>query len=546
MAISIEGLDPEAVAQIEEELVDALKVEFPSLDLGESRVLRELLIRPAAIFHVERQSDIDALRRSQSLLAIEQDPSIADDDIVDGILSNYRMTRNPGNAASGSLTIVLSALATTTIPQGTVFTAEGQQFSNDTTFIGVSEQAAVTNDQTRLIVARTNGSFAFTIPVTAVEMGLASQVRRNTRFTADVNIPAIVDIFATEDFTGGINKQTNQELIDQFKLGISPSMFSGRIQIEKLMLDTLSNIKDVSIIGFGDAEMIRDQHNIFGISQGGKADIFVRTQEKTESKTIVKTATLIDVTNKIWQLSLGRDDAPGFYLVEAVLVSAAAVETVGTLEITGETRGLDLTQTENEFVPDIANIIEGAYSRYQTAVIQFINPDTLASAVLGATQDYNVNVLVMPGIDTLNDVAIDRSTRNPQADYLVRAPVPAFCAIGVKVLYRSGNPVPDADAIKAEIVSRVNALKFEDGQLPASIVHDAVHNVAGSDVVSVSPLDFLCQIRKPDGNIITIRDADGIEIPNLSEEGVTSRTVAFFIDTPGVEVEVAQASVLPV
>ena len=280
------------------------------------------------------------------------------------------------------------------------------------------------------------------------------------------------------------------------------------------------------------------------MSQGGKADLWVRTQDKVEGRTVVKEATLIDVDAQLWQLSIARDDYPGFYLIDSILPEGSALE--GTLEITGETRGIDLTQETNEFVPDIENITEGGYSRYQTSVLQFKDPATDESLSVGAKANYNVNVIGITGIDTLQDTAVDRQVRNPQADYLVRAPVPAFCAIGLKVLYKLGAEAPSADAIKAEIVSRVNGLTFADGQLPASVVHDSVHNVAGEDIVSVSPLDFLCQIRRPDGEIITIRDADGIEVPNLPEAGVTSRTVAFFIDVNSVEVEVAQAQVLPV
>jgi uncharacterized phage protein gp47/JayE len=546
MAISIEGLDADAIDQIEEQLVDAIKADYPSLDLGKGRVLRELLIRPAAIFHVERQTEIDELRQSMSLKAIEEDPTLADDDVVDGVLSNYRVERTQGTKASGYLTIVISALSTTTVPQGTTFTADGQDFTTDQTYVGVTEQEAVTSDQMRLISARTDGSYAFTIPVTAASAGSASQIRRNTRFTTDTSIAGVVDIFATQDFTGGTDTETNAQLIDRFNTGISPSTFAGRVQIEALVRETVTDTKDVSITGFGDAEMIRDQHNIFGMSAGGKADLWVRTQEKPESVTLVKEAVLIDVEEQLWQLSLTRDDFPGFYIVEAILPSASAAEVTGTLEITGESRSVDMTQETNEFVPDVLSIVEGAYSRYQTSIVQFKDPDTASDAEVGDRADYNVNVLGLLNVSTLQDVAVDRSVRNPQADYLVRAPVPAFVTINVTVLYKYGDEAPDADAIKAEIVSRVNALRFEDGQLPASVVHDAVHNIAGTEVVSVSPLDFMCQIRKPDGDIITIRDTDGIEIPNLPAEGVSSRTVAFFTDVDSVDVAVSQASVLPV
>jgi hypothetical protein len=543
MAVDLSNVDSQDVDQIEEELVDALKAEYPSLDLSEGRVFRELVIRPAALFHAERQQSIDDLRQSMSLLAIEQNPDLADDDIVDGVLSNYRVARSQGTKATGSLTIVLSTNVTTTIPQGTIFTASGQTFTTDQSYVGVTTQDAVTSDQARLITQRTDGSYAFTIPVEAVEAGSAGDIRRNTRFTATPTIPGVIDIFATEDFAGGSDTQTNEELINEFKLGISPSVFSGRTQIEKIFLDNITGLQDTSITGFGDAEMIRDKHNLFGVSNGGKADIYLRTALQPVSSTLTKEATLIDKENGTWQLTIERDDAPGFYLVESVLPQNSSSE--GTLEITGETRGLDLSQESNEFVPDVDNNTEGAYSRYQTAVVQFTDPDTGDTAVEGDKQNYSVNVLAMPNIKEAQDLAVARDRRNPQADYLVRAPVPGFCSVGLAVQYR-GTSAPDEDAIKQSIVDRVNGLSFDTGQLPASIIHDAVHNAAGDNVIVTSPLDLFCQIRKPDGTFINIRDANGILIPSLPDECVSNRTVALYIDTGSIAIEVAQEAVLPV
>jgi uncharacterized phage protein gp47/JayE len=544
---SINDLDSDDIAQAENFLKTFLAEEYPSMDLSEGRVLRDLLIRPAAIFHTLNNTNLDVERRSHSLQAINEDPALADDEIVDSVLSNFLITRSVGTKATGQITIIISSNLTTSVQQGTIFTANGLNYVTAQTFIGVTEADAVISSQQKLITLRSDGTYAFTIPVEAEAEGSAYQARRNTRFTMNPAPGNLIDTVAAEDFTGGTDTETNEELVGQLAGGVTPSVFSGRAQIDALIHDEVPETVAVSIVGFGDAEMLRDKHNLFEIAYGGKADIWAKTRALPESLSLVVEATLVDAATKLFQFNVGRDEAPGFYLIEGVFPEDAP-ENYGTLEITGETRSLDLSQDSNEFVPNVANIVEGAYSRYQTSIVQFKAPDVDVTGMTEGSSKvtFRVNILYLPDIKTLQEKAVDRNSRNPQADYLVRAPVPAFVALNLKVQYPASSEAPEASTIKQAIVDRVNGLGFETGQLPASIIHDAVHNVAGNNVIVVSPLDFFCQIRRPDGTIITIRDADGITVPNEPALGVTSRTTIFFLEMDSVDVAIEPIPALPV
>lgn len=551
---TIDTLDPQKVADAEAYLTTFLKEQYPSMDLSEGRVLRNLLIRPAAIFHVLNQENIDLLRQSMSLEAIEANPDLADPAYVDAVLSNFLVTRNPGSNAVGQATIILQALVSTVVPAETVFAAGGLQFGLDTTYVGVTTQEAVLSAQQRLIVPRNDGTFAFTVPLTASSPGSIYNIKRNTRMTVTPAIIGLIDCLATSDFSGGVDEETNQQLIDRFKLGISPKVFSGRVQIEALLKDVV-DYKQISIIGYGDAEMLRDRHNIFVVSQGGKSDFYVRTQDVPVEKTFVKTATLIDPVNKIWQLAIERDDAPGFYTVESVLPVDVSQDE-GTLEITEEVRGLDLTPFTNEFVPEIQGLTEGGFSRYQTAVVKFIDPDTPAPPASSSSsssnqpalvREYQVRVLYMPGIDLLQAKSSDREARAPQADYLVRAPVPIFCTVSLKVLYRDGLAEPDVGAIQQEVARVINGIGFTLGRLPASLVYDAVHTVVGSSgVMVVSPLDLRSRLIRPDGSHLDSHSVNELVVPATPELCVTSRTAVFYLNQRAVDVAVEKVPVLPV
>lgn len=539
MTVAIDDLDPAVVSQTEAFLTTFLQEAYPSMDLTAGRVLHELVIRPAALFYTLNQTNIDQLRQSMSMKAIEENPALATPEVVDAVLSNYRITRDPGTKASGFVSLVITDLLTTAVPAGTIFTAEGLNFLTETAYIGVTDAASVVSSQERLITKRQDGAYVFTVPVTAQDVGDQYNIKANTRFTVAPTIAGLVDAAASADFAPGTAAETNQQLVDQFKEALSPYVLSGRAQINSLIREILPLYKQSSIIGFGDEEMLRDRHNIFEISQGGKADIYVRTEILPQEIVLTKEAVLISPEDNLWQLSLGRDDAPGFYVITGILPADAA-ENQGSLEMTEEVRGLDLTPPEvSAFVPDVADLIEGAYTRYQTAVVKFVDP----AVGTETTRQYKVKVLRLASIATLQDDFNQRSRRNPQADYLVRAPIPAFMGVALTIHYTDDDEAPVASAVKQAIAQRVNAVNFSAGQISASLIHDAAHSVlTGPNIQVVSPIDMECLLRKPAGEMLLLRSADALVIPDLPQEGVTARTTSFFLDESGIDVTIEKVS----
>lgn len=535
--VTINDLTEEQIQSAEQLLIDFLQTSYPSMDLTSGRVLRDLLIRPAAIFHAMDQENMTRLRQSMSLLEVEANPEIADETTVDAIMSNYRITRDTGSKTTGNVVIVIESNVTTAIPTGTVFTSNGLNYVTTAPYVGVTTSDAVIDTSDRLIVARADGAFSFTVPVEAESAGSQYTVKAAARFTVNPTPPGLVDAFAAADFTTGTDTETNTELITRFKEALSPQVLSGRVHINALLKELVPTTLDTSIVGFGDEEMIRDRHNIFQVSHGGKADIYVRTLKYPQTVAVTKTATLVSKSTKTWQVAITRNDAPGFYFVQYVKPEGST--DAAAFEITSEVRGLDLTSPNDEFVPDITNQTEGAYSRYQTAVIQFIDTVTDVTSLTEnvSTQDYDVYVTYIPYVATIQDDFNDRSRRNPQADYLVRAAVPATVSVNLTVSYSNLDETPDEAAIQTAVADRVNALMFAFGKLPASVIHDAAHSVlSGPTVEVVSPIDINCSIRRPDGTIIRARSGNEIDIPDLPAYGVTSRTTVFYLDPADVDV----------
>lgn len=536
--ITFDDVSETLIEQAEEYLATFLAEQYPSLDLTPGRVTREIVLNVAAILHAQNREDIDILRKSFSPVTIAEDPAAADDDIVDAVYGNYRIERYEGNKATGLIAVIISSNITTLVPDDAVFTTNGLNYVVTQPYIGVTTADAVVSSSERLIEERPDGSFVFTVPVVAEDVGEAYRAERSARFTASPAIIGTIDLQAAADFEGGIDAETNAELTERVQQGIAPTVFSGRAQVAALIQDQYPGVVDISQVGFGDAEMLRDRYNIFRTSQGGKSDLYVQTAAVPTEIKLTKECTYVG--DNIWQFSLLRDDAPGFYLVTAVIYKGQTAFT-GSLEVTSEVRGYDTT-LETDWVQDINSAQEGMYTRYQTAVVKFRDPLTAVTTLVGDKVEYDVYALRMPSIQGINDLTVERQRRPQCGDYLPKAPVPAFAAVSLRVYQRQNTATPDTAAMKTAIASKINSLGFSIGRLPMALITDAAQGALESGGTHmISPLDMYAFIYPPDtapNGRILLRDVHELLIPDLPARGVSQRTTVFYLPESAINITV--------
>jgi len=532
---SISSLDSAVVAQNEEFLIQWLKDEYPSMDLTVGNVLREIMIRPAAMQHTLDQTDLEELRRSNSLININEDPSLANDDAVDGILSNFNITRDTGSLTTGNLTIILAANVSTLVASGVTFTANNNNFLTEQSYTGVTSSALVVNDTDRLITARDDGTYGFTIPVVADTNTSSNVIKKGTRFTTTTLSTNIVDIVAANDFSTGTDRETNEDLINKASQGFTASVLSGRVHITKLVNDVLEKVTPMSIIGFGDEEMLRDQHNIFGISQGGKADILLKTSATIETKVFTIEATLTSKDDKLWTMSITRDIYPGFYYLDSINVPSSTA--TGSLEIDETT--YFISQPTTGFAPEIAEVYEGRFTAYQAATVTFIDTVTDHTSLSnGDTAEYTVALAGIPNIGTVQDYVVGRGVRNPVADYLAKAAIPYEVSVSLEIHYKGEEP--STATLKNAISTRINDLAFSTDRLPASVIVDVCHNYLGDSGYVVTPIDMRAYLYKPDGTRQYLRSGNAILIETDDTQGISPRTACFYTNPEAIEITLVE------
>lgn len=532
MPADLRSLDPDAVAKNLAEAGARAQELHPTLDLKRGPI-HDLLLYPHAVFATGLQADVAGYLAARSLARVAADPGLADDATVDDILSNYRLARRQATAAAGPVTVVVDRDATLVLPAGMTWSAGVATFATTRAYVAVAEPEQVTGPGDRLITPRPGGGYVFTIDVEAAEVGAGGGLRRGVALLPASPPAGFVSAYAAADFAGGADAETNAELLERLAEGMAARGPSNRVNIAAFLRQFV-DFRALSVVGFGDPEMIRDRHWPLRISAGGRSDWYVRTAARPERRAIAVDATLVGASaagDGLWQVALGRDAFPGCYEIRSIRRAGAdpGVE-IGTYEVASDERGLDFA--DDAHAPDVETTVEGAYSRYQTVVARFHAP--AVGLAEGATMAVDLELVGMPFVADIQAYASSRENRAVGGDCLVRAPVPCFVSPSL-TLNTAGTPVDDAvaAAVRRAVADAVNAVGFTGRLFASQLAEAAAPYLEGA---RVSALALVGRIRPPGGGRRTLYSRDVLEIPELPAEGVGHRTVQFFCDDADVGV----------
>lgn len=537
---SVSQLSASLVAALQAEVTQFVQENYPEAELTRGVIFDIILHLSGGVCGAITRTEVQRLVDSMSLLAIQQDPTLADDSIVDAVLSNYKITRLPGAAATGQIVITVTDPVSFVVPAGALYDANGVVFSVNSSFVAKPPGSTLLATNETLLTPAGGNLYSFTVPATATTTGAAGNIRRGTKMTPESLPDRFVTAFAATDFVGGADIELNEALLKRMAVGIAAPVMQGRTNIISLIKSqpAFATAVGFSIVGFGNPEMLRDQHGLFPVSGGGRIDIYARVAGLPTTLQLAKTATLVDVQGSagVWQLSLARTDAPGFYDVTQIVSTADAAGAAG-FAIDMDLRGFDLTG-ETSPLPGVVSTFEAAYSAYQTAVIRFIDTRTpLAGLTVGSsTADYVVAVRAMPQIADIQTFCRAPDHRSLSGDVLVKAAVPCDLAIAFDIEIGTGTATPDTAAIANAIAAAVNALDFP-GRLNASFISGIAYGFLADRQV-VGNMSLLGSIRRPDGTTTVLHDTVALHVTDLPSAGVTGRTVAFLCDPNDVAIRV--------
>lgn len=526
----ISQLDPALVEAAQAELSQLLQERYPEVELTRGVMHDIVAFFAGGVSGGINQTEVNRVLESRSLLAIQENPELADDELVDHVLSNHLISRRTGTRARGEITIVVEGDTTVVVSANSLYTANGVEYRTDSSITARPPETVISDPNDRVMSPRGDGTFEFSIPATAADVGEVGNARAGAKFTPDIPPQRFVTAFATNDFIGGKLTETNEQMLDRMLDGIPAKVTAGRLNISALVKDqaVFADVRNLSIIGFADEEMTRDQHWIWPGSGGGRIDIYARNDILPQTITIKKTAQLIQVGAGVstWQFSLDRDDVPGFYEVTGIRRTEDPTDVDGFL-VTSDVRSYHFD--DDTWKPDIQTVSEAVYTRYQTAIIQFEDDLTTITPALetAGEQEYTITVLAQPYIREMQEFLGGYDHRHLAADILVKGAVPCFISVNCDIIKASDETAPDIEEIKTALVNRVNSFGFV-GVLYASQITDVIHDYL-TGTQAVGKVDLLGRVRRIDGSSLILRGNSELQIPNSPATLVTPRTTIFIL-----------------
>lgn len=475
-------------------------------------------------------SRVDAYRKSGSLLRATEDPAAFDDDALNALASNFRLTRATGRAATGRATLVVRALVPVSVPRGFSFRAGGALFVTDRSYAGRVAQNQVVAESDRLITPTGDGRYAFTIDLVAAAEGPVGAVVRGTALVPQSPLAGVIEAYAADNFSGGASAETNADLLARALTGVSGRSPANRIGVSAaLTQDPVTGplLSAVSVIGFGDEEQ-RRYHGLRPIAYGGRADVYVRPTAGPVDVTYLKTAVLStkEPSRDVFALSLGTEEFAGGYSV--IKVADSAAPDAPSLPVVSLSRSWRADPTV-----DVETAAEATYSSLQTAVVLFSTAP--GSDPAGTSRAVHVTVRRAAGVTEAAALLGAEAFRPTAGDLLVRAAVPCRVRLSVRI-DTPPNVAVDVPAVTAALTGVVNATGFS-GRLYASRLVQSV-NVALGAGQSVSGWWLEGVIEAPDGSRLFVSGQDELAVPWRPEIGVTHRTTAFYLAAADVAVTV--------
>ena len=248
--------------------------------------LYDVVVKPNALIYTMLRQDIDKAYAYMSLAKAEELRSVISkedyDAAVDGILSNWFVSRSTGVPASG-----LARLWYSTPPEYVKFTAGDKLGEYDGVTLLVRETVAFTPGDDNVasdyssVVNTTNNTIEYyvDVPVVAaspselsVPSGAAIEAVSNNIYFLRATAPA--------DFIPGTGKESSEAFIERSKEAITTRELITDRAIHTVLRNQFPEITRLYVAGHGEPEMMRDVKTFSGVSihVGNMADIWVASQ----------------------------------------------------------------------------------------------------------------------------------------------------------------------------------------------------------------------------------------------------------------------------
>jgi hypothetical protein len=233
----------------------------PAGDYTDGSALRDLVIKAIAFNFAYLRKTADQIRVRQSLKTIDEvdttDDSEAADDAVDEILSNWFAGRKIGTRVRITAIGHVSRQVDINVPVDAAFFKTSELAfaldNNDEDLFIPAEELTALFDSTGEIT-----DYIFPIPLIADEPGSDYEIEAGSFASFDAFNPYVTRIETLEEASGGDDTEESTDYLERAANLITVRNLINARSNDAVLRDEYEEVKNITTIGMGDVEMIRD------------------------------------------------------------------------------------------------------------------------------------------------------------------------------------------------------------------------------------------------------------------------------------------------
>lgn len=467
----IAGLTEDAYETAVAAAVDLVRAKHPGLDLRKGTAIRSLVIEPAALLDASAADTVNRLRTAMSIKAMEREATVPRED-AEAVLSNFGVELGGGAKATGRVRVNLVGTDSATVRAGVVFqTEDGVRFVVTKTTRASVDPAGDEEE----IVSADDGTYYFTAPVEAEEVGADGNIQQGHALTTSVVLTNYSSAEAFSDFSGGEDGESVASAVARIPSELAYRGMTNELSVRARFAAALPDkaaLKAVSCVGHRDRAQLRDKHNPLGVSVGGRVDVYARLFDAPGVVSFISKSYNLSVEElpdrsderRHWLRVPIPDEYRGFYAVKHIGPSSQP-DRQGSLRYELHRTTVDGATADHDFDVSVDSC-ETAWSAYQSGYILVDSYDTRYAHFPVATidgsepgADVKVDLYWTAGIPALQKVADGASTRNVAADYVVRSPAICLVSMNATVRLKSGSSATASD-LEDKVAAYVNGRSF--------------------------------------------------------------------------------------
>lgn len=455
---------------IEGMIVRGLDTYDPEIKSGrEGSALRDMAVKPLEGLLSPYTTELEAIRDGLSFSNIEN----LSEDAANALASNVFVTRKTGDVATGVIRIYFENPIMAVIP------AELEFVSSQALRFYTIQEVSITAEE--MALNYDNGLYYVDVIAEAEEVGAEYNITAGSITGSTGTLPTTVSaVVNPNDFSGGANSETNQELKDRIETAITVRDLVTKKGITFVTPETFTFIRDIQPIGFRDPEMLRDV--VLGHHIGGKVDTYIQTTNPVEDSRI------IELAEEEILINMGSwGNVPILKVISIDILDPLTLDSIG-LQVPENKWSLNVFDNKTRF------------SIYETLSIN-LHKDYVGSTL-------KVNYLWIPEMKALQDWMLNSDDRVVCADMFVKHFQPVF--VDFHVVYYAKEEIENMEGLVQTFVYNVK----NGHSLQESDIIDYCYSVGAVHVVN--PFTIRANTYTVNGDIIVFESEDQIDIERIS------------------------------